>query len=374
MAEMQLSKANTKHFYEDMAKRTAIDINDEAKAFQIYLAEIKQLWNRYDIINANANYFNSQFKKVPKDGLLSPELQNLLKKGARTKLVKLLNEIEQWIKQSYILSMKLRKLITKQEFFYYVLNTGASISFKLNEEQFVQLLTKGMSFHDKLTNSDKVIKSSEQYLSKLRMKVDTRLTSLKSLAGKDNYANLKKDALYDYLSTDPYKKLIKAHQQEENPSLLYPSRRYELYTQLLYSMEWKKTNHQEVVYKKEIPIKEYFFTEERQNAVDEFYFNYIQAKMHKDWVAFYKTGDAIIDCFRLIENKTTGGAINFITVRNLIKELAHLNLNLKTETSNKLKELFSYYDASNAFAKQIQLGAAQAATDNIDAFLLSVMK
>ena len=99
--------------------------------------------------------------------------------------------------------------------------------------------------------------------------------------------------------------------------------------------------------------------------------NYISAKMHKDTVAFYRTGDAIADALTVIENKIGGSAVVSIsTISNAIDKLNGLNSKTTAKSlKQRIKTILTYSDQKHKFANEIQEGAKKAAEAAINAFV-----
>ena len=391
--------AKKEDFYKKLIPLASKDLQTPAQQFKARMENIKTLWDRYNTaILPKASWFMLKMQETPmvidkegkeKEGPLSDTVAKGLS-NHRTRIYAFITEVTKWLIASYREVMTLRKLLTKQQFAYHLLNDGKRLMFvEITEEQFFKLLdTSGYkaNFAYGLTKASEKLTSAESYINNLKLKIDTRIDSLKKLHKEKDapLMELSKDALYQYLSNDNLQHLIKIHQkywkptkeeegEDAGPRLLSHSRRIELYDQMKSSLDWKTDSSGHVVYPKNPSESEYFFTKERLALVDRFYGGYIASDLHKDKTAYYKMGDAIgaqdpvTGTFTLIENKVTGGVLSFSTTKNIIRDLAKIQLTDSPEViSSKLQSLYAEYDSRTQFSINIQEAAYKQAVENID--------
>ena len=99
--------------------------------------------------------------------------------------------------------------------------------------------------------------------------------------------------------------------------------------------------------------------------------------MHKDRVAFYKMGDAVLNNAAIIENKIGGSAlISISTIINAIDKLYEIVSNSDLSTNSLIKKLTNFYIqvGSKDIELQIQEGAGKAAERGIEQIVKQIMK
>ena len=266
--------------------------------------------------------------------------------------------------------MSFRDFVTGEQRLIYDIMGADSFSYRLTEDQFLELLTGDLTVYHSMNWSELASKGNLFNLLKLQVADPSKNNDLKNIGTKHN---LKEDILYRYLTQHD-----KFNEGYGNPvEELKQSRLYELYDQLRYSLDWKLVDDGRVMSPEEVDMEgetDFFFSQDRESEVDSFIANYISAKMHRDTVAFYRTGDAIADALTIIENKIGGSAVVSIsTISNAIDKLNGLNNNKYNQSASALKKrikaILTYSDQKHKFANEIQKGAKKAAEAAIDAFV-----
>jgi hypothetical protein len=167
---------------------------------------------------------------------------------------------------------------------------------------------------------------------------------------------------HDYL----YKYLYENHSSENNKQDgLAPSRLYELYDQIRYSM-FKVGDHSS-----SISLEEF---NSHKIKVKNFIANYLtndiekkQTSSSKDNIRFYQTGDSIENNLILIENKYgTQANIQIKTIKNAINSLYKYldRTNSKNEIIKELQDLYTYEGKSD-FEKSMYKSTAAIAKKGI---------
>lgn len=285
-------------------------------------------------------------------------------------LVTWLTNVQTWSLDAYRELMSFRDFVTGEQRLIYDIMGADSFSYRLTEDQFLELLTGDLTVYHSMNWSELASKGNLFNLLKLQVADPSKNNDLKNIGTKHN---LKEDILYRYLTQHD-----KFNEGYGNPvEELKQSRLYELYDQLRYSLDWKLADDGRVMSPEEVDMKgetDFFFSQDRESEVDSFIANYISAKMHRDTVAFYRTGDAIADALTIIENKIGGSAVVSIsTISNAIDKLNGLNNNKYNQSASALKKrikaILTYSDQKHKFANEIQKGAKKAAEAAIDAFV-----
>lgn len=276
-----------------------------------------------------------------------------------------LNKLHQWALKGYKVTVGLRRIVTGQELIYHIQDINHTVSYQLSEEQYLKLLEDNEINMNYASTSalDKVVKDGVPMADLFKLSVGATKSKLHNLIennpdtqGKILSGNLRKDVLYQYLLNE---KPIK----DESGRVLH-SRLYELHSQLAAFYEWQRASDGSIQGPEN--SKDYFFTKTRKNAVDNFINKYIAANMHKDTIAYYKTGDAIQDERTLIENKVGNATISINTIKNAIEIISQLkNIISPKELKKELINLYTY-KGKKTFEEQIQKGAYNIAIKNIN--------
>lgn len=282
-----------------------------------------------------------------------------------------LTDLHHWSLRGYKLIISMRKDVTNQELIYHIQDTSHSFSYTLTESQYLRLLSQNdISMTYAGTSSLEDAAKGEKPLGDLfKLNVGATQNILSQIdewsqqkgKGLIPKANLKQDVLYQYLMQD--KGVIKTDRGDTSHSRIY-----ELHSQLSAAYEWSRNPDGSIQGPEDIKKKgksKFFFTKTRENAVAGFIQKYIQANMHKDNIAFYKTGDAIQDNKTLIENKVGKAVISIQTIKNAIQEIASLSTTSKEKLRKGLIQLFTY-SGGDSFSRKIQDGAKNFAIKSIN--------
>lgn len=328
--------------------------------FSNYINQANSKWEDYQKIendSKNLQLIQNHQNKIAngiKDISLSTQITHAYQdERNNTILLAWLNRLKTWSIDAYGFIMDFRSFVTQgQSFIYHVMSANQTISYHLNQEHFIQLLTGNL----KVGKDDWQDLSKVDFSAMLKLSVaDPAAKKLGRLKKKEGELKVRlgKDALYEYLS--------------QNVAELETNRLYEMYSQFREGIEWKISKSGRVI-KPKFGNK-FFFSQERQNWVDEHIEKYLSSSgLKQDNIRFYKTGDSISKDGTLIENKLGGSAaVSISTIKNGIKYIKNLGKK-KTGRSLKtrLKELFSYIHPNDPLAQAIQTGAALRARDAID--------
>lgn len=295
-------------------------------------------------------------------------------KSFELKIQDWLNRLHQWSIKSYKEIMNFRKLVTGgQQLIYHIMDSSRNIVYEFNEEQYLELLSRNpltLRWGDMKSIAEKGVPLANFF--KLQVgnskKDNTALQDVaKETGARIITSDLKHDALYNYLT----QKSEMVKNNLKGKSGLLHSRIFELYDQIKYSVKdggWKKDESGNVVYPQN-PTDDatgYFFSKKRRLIVDSFIKKYINQKMHKDSIAFYRTGDAIKNKSNLIENKIEGATVSISSIRKAIKNIASLGgVTNRLELYNKLIKMFTY-SGDKGLMRSIQEGAKRLAEKEIN--------
>lgn len=369
------------------------------------LNNIKKLNAQYEKIIASAEAFRNALSKIAKPASEDSEdsrtynsvLWSLSSRGDEESLRanKFLIDLGEWTARAYHEVMKLRRAITGQTYTYMILNSKTQVYKTLTEEEYFELLqsTTTPNAWMKLSYSEKNFSDAMSYVNHLRLQIKipkglTKKGAKEAAENKDpTIVSLQKDALYQYLSTQK----VDQRKKSGEKSVLYVSRLFELYSQLLHhrfdetktgdgqmASSWQMSSSGYVsrptkgAAASNSKYRTFFFSDRRGEEVDDFVQNYINAKMHRDPISVYKTGDAIMDACNLIENKVTGGGVSIKTVHKIVQDLANISLKDKQHVTEEFIKLFTY--AGSGFAGTIQKEAKDLAVKNITKQVANIFK
>lgn len=352
--------------------------DDKRQQVQNYINQAYDLKLQYQKLNNEQKelFFAKQIQKIHKqnraNGLDSyvsqafSNFQNSKEDNFNYQMIQIwLNKLHQWALKGYKVTVGLRKIVTGQELIYHIQDANYTVSYQLTEEQYLSLLEQNnINMNYASTEAlDQVIKDGLPMADLFKLSVGATKSKLQNLLnekpdlnGKILSGNLKKDALYQYLLNQ---KSIKDKQGR-----ILHSRIYELHSQLSAYYEWDRESDGSI--KGPENSKDYFFTKTRKNAVDNFINKYIAANMHKDTIAYYKTGDAIQNENTLIENKVGNAVVSVSTIRKAIDQISNLkNIISQKEFKQALIDLYTY-KGSKDFEQKIQRGAYNVAVKSIN--------
>lgn len=358
-----------KEILTSVAKVSAQELNRETKnvkqEFEKHKRKINLLNTLFQKVEERgqtillALQHEQKYSKLPTKKELSvkdPDTQEIFsnyKNGTtEEKLFYYYSQVGNLTKRAYKEIMEFRTFIVggKQELIYNVQKGSKSYTF--TEENYLNLVLDSAipSYYNK-----KSLAETTKLLDNLRLQVGDPDEN----SNYESYVDLGRDNLYSGL-----KDYIKNSETLSESNLKYKSRLYELYTQMRYSF-FKQTKVNE-------PIKDNIDFYRKNSKYSKFVWLYVDSKMDRDSVPFYKTGDAIKDKETLIENKLAGAVISVKTVKNAIESLDK-NLNSakslsESELANYLIKQFTYVDTAKGheFALEIQKGAADTAVSAIN--------
>lgn len=293
--------------------------------------------------------------------------------------------LKSWSLKAYEVIMGLRRLLTEQTFVYHVMDTGKKYMVQLTEDQFLELL-KGNEMEarvgtETLNNmATEAQATAAKFGDIFKLSVYATQQNLKRALGNENLnfakeedsdiiRSAEKDVIYQELLTmgNNNKPILQTQKKDKNTGKRVDtgkpdhSRLYELYSQLLNVKEAQLIRKDiargismEDIRKKGYYVKFNEFVKEYANT----------SELARDNIAFYRTGDAILDKQTLIENKVGDAVVSVKTIAQAIKNIAGLAQLKKEKLKKKLIELFSY-SGESAIEKQVQGAAAKFAEKHI---------
>ena len=281
-----------------------------------------------------------------------------------------LTKLHHWALRGYKVIVQMRKTITGQELIYHIQDTNNSFSYTLTESQYLRLLAGNninMTYAS-TSQLEAVINKGMPMGDLFKLSINATQSKIKDVSqwsqrkgkGAISGSSLKNDALYQYLLYK-YGGTITSF----NGGVSH-SRIYELHSQIAASHQWQKNKDGGIAFPRERKKNSFFFTSKRSGEVTRFANKYIKAGMHKDTIAFYKTGDAIQNDRTLIENKVGNAVVSIQTIRKAIDTIASFgSLTSKEQLKKAFINLFTY-SGSKSFEKKIQDGARKFAVKQIN--------
>lgn len=288
--------------------------------------------------------------------------------------------LKNWSLKAYEVIMGLRRLLTEQTFYYHVMDTNKKYMVQLTEDQFLDLL-KGNEMDVRIGTKDLnnmatgAQKTATEFGDIFKLSVNATQQNLRR-ALKDEKLNFAqpenpnidvrskdKDIIYQELLTmgNNNKPVIQTRKDKKDTGDPDHSRLYELYSQLLNLKEAQLIRRAVENGKSMDKIRGTKYYAKFKKFVDD-YVN--TPALARDNIAFYKTGDAILDDRTLIENKVGNAVVSVKTIAQAIKDIAGLAQLKKEKLKKKLIELFSY-SGTSPIEKQIQSNAAKFAEKHI---------
>lgn len=331
---------------EPIHSKTAEALNSTTIQFNTHIAHATTLDFRYMKLEeqgrnlAEVKAIQNRLKDL--DAKISGDFQNYQKSVDNNGLKVWLSNIKSWGIEAYQEVNSFRTFITGgQTLVYDVMNSSGTSVFRLEEDDFVKLLSSkplGIQWGVTLKGLNK-----NGLANLLRLQVGN--PSIGNAVPEEYRLSQEAQKSKILLSNDEmYNFIVEQAKDLERPRLL------ELYSQVKSTYKGRQLNKQ------------------TKNSIAKFIEQYKGTKeLVKDSIAFYQTGDAIQDNMTLIENKVGGSAgVSIRTVKNIIHEIAQLGfITSAQELKKRLKQLFTYSGKSD-FAKKIQNGAAYEARKAIN--------
>ncbi|MBQ7765131.1 hypothetical protein IJ384_07195 [bacterium] len=343
--------------------------NPVVKQFQNHAQNIKKLQNDYNSLKVQAeSAYNSLTRlrqlqnTMDSEEYLSPQAvvnivyRNKVNQRQTDEIVvkQYLDNLKKWGILAYSEIVSFREFITNGQQLQYDIEDGQTHLYRLNEEQYLEMLSgKNANLFTRNQKWDKVTPDTLAEILSLQI--------VKPLNERFEYTTFigrSKDSLQRFI----YDNYSKQKYQNEK---IYDSRLFEIYSQVRYKVfsDFHKENL-------EMPIPEDIFAP-KENETRDFINSYIDAKMHKDNIAFYKMGDSIENANVLIENKRVGAGISIRTIKNAIEalyELVNTQKPTKAFLRSKLNEIY-IQQGKSTFEKSITDGAAKKAKEGIEDIL-----
>ena len=304
-------------------------------------------------------------------------LKNKNKMSIEAEINDLLKRINNWGIRGYEIIVELRQTATGQVLIYHIQDKDHSVSYALDQKQFLQLLssnTAGLNYA-KWETIEKAVKEGTPKLDLFKLNVGATEKKLKDF--KAPSINLKKDILYRYLlgeSEIAGPTLLKKNtfDKEEDSYYVYHARIAELHSQLLAFFEWQynRTGGVAEPKSKRKDDSGFFFTNARRRAVDTFIGRYKKEGLHKDTDTFYETGDATASATVLIENKVGNAVVSISTIRNAINKIAALKGLSREQIAQSFINMFTKSSEANTLTYLIQGAAEEKAISEINKLIL----
>ncbi len=387
-----------------IAEQTAmyfINNTNNRNALKHCIQEAKKIQSDLNKLNKDINtqqYLQSVYKvhmqnrQKQADAHISTAFNSFVKQHQETQETAML---QQWIDdlqktaiEGYKVVMRTRKLVTKQDFIYRV-RTGSGnkvpYSYTLTEDQYIELLsqepltTAWTSTRDleKAAYALKTVRNKDVPLSSVFQLVTGRGSqvsiedAIKKAPAPENAFkdikvsvkhNLEKDAIYRYVH-----RAGNFIGQRKHPNVIDEARTYELYTMLLNRFSWQYRDGMLLEAKNNGTG---FFSGKRLRQVRETIKNYkSKSELAYDNIAFYKTGDNVLNERTLIENKVGKAVVSISTITKAINDIAGLNNLNQKDLTNKLIEMFSHGAKGTTLEGKIYNGARDFAVKNIKEFI-----
>lgn len=349
----------------------AVSLNREGEALEKQLHQRGILTQFKNWSNAHQNQLTKSQKASPHKTLMALVNQKD-KSRTENEINNILKKINNWGVNGYRVVVQMRRTVTGQELIYHVQTDDHSLSYTLNEQQFLDLLssnTAGLNY----ASWEKVEKQGAPQLSLFKLNVGASKTKMKKMFNHAPTINLKRDALYQYLVNTKAISQKNKWDTENHSEYAYHARIAELHSQLLASYTWILNNNGGVAFPRKNGPKDksgYFITEERKRLVDLFIKQYKKEGLHADKDAFYETGDATLNEAILIENKVGNAVVSISTIKNAIESIASLRGASKEQMRARFIEMFTKHN-SGRLTKKIQEGAYKTAVESINTLFKS---
>lgn len=289
--------------------------------------------------------------------------------------------LKNWSLKAYEVIMGLRRLLTEQTFVYHVMDTNKKYMVQLTEDQFLELLRGNemdVRVGTKTLNSMAINAktTATKFGDIFKLSVHATQQNLKKALGNENLnfakekdsdiiRSVEKDVIYQELLTmgDNNKPILQTQKDGKNTGNPDHSRLYELYSQLL-NVKEAQLIRKDIA--RGVPIEKIREkTKGYYGKFKQFVNDYVNTPgLARDNIAFYRTGDAILDKQTLVENKVGDAVVSVQTIADAIKSIAGLAQLKKEKLKKKLIELFSYSGTSR-IEEQIQGDAAKFAEKHI---------
>ena len=340
-------------------------LNEEATLLDV---ELKNIQSLQQSIQQHRTQLRRAYKENPDQAFeeLNSQKETIT---AKKQMESVFSRMHRWGLRSYQVITQLRNTITGQDIVYHVQDAQHTVSYTLNEEQFLKLVSSNSIGKGRLSwaQVEQAIQGGAPPLDLFTLQVGA--TSEKKIQERTGVATstiqLTKDALYQYLIQN------RAIINEKTGNIDY-ARIAELHSQLLAKYKWQKDSSENVAFPKNNKSK-YFFSQERQKLVDTFIRLYKKEKLHRDTDEFYKSGDATLDENTLIENKVGDRAvISLRTIRSAIRDIAALKGVNREALKQGLIKLFTSAPQTGKYLTQmLQEGAYKKAVESINKLFTS---
>ena len=344
----------------------AYQLNEEAKFLDI---ELKNTQSLRQSIQQHRTQLRRMYKEKDPNQAFEEWTSQKETITANKQMESVFSRMHKWGLKSYQVITQLRNTVTGQDIIYHVQDAKRTVSYTLNEKQFLNLIASNSIGKGRFSweGIEQAIQQGAPPLDLFTLQVGA--TSEKKIQRITNAetpsAQLNNDALYQYLIQ------TRAILNEQTGGVSY-ARIAELHSQLLAKYKWQKDSSGNTAFPKSNSSNKYFFSQGRQKLVDTFIRLYKKEKLHKDTDEFYKSGDATLNENTLIENKVGRAVVSLRTIRNAIEDIAALKGVNKEALRQGLIQLFTNAPQTGRYLTQmLQEGAYNKAVESINKLFIS---